>query len=266
MLNEIFNSTTLEDQVLLSTRVLEQIMRIGALCVCVTFIDELASLGESTVSMVSTVVPDRPAERTFKVVRRPADGLAYAMSLADKHGVTYARLQERLRVMKAHLLYRDRDFDPGVGPAARRPTAWSQDLELDVLFDAMAGKDRFFRDVARSAMLSAAGTDAGTVLYRQDVLRDCLEQRETVRRDLRAERRGAGEGTKELLRGARQYPSSILYRSVEVLKMFAEMLRRLRGIRRPRGARLPLRGLPQLLRHARAASSTTPTSTRSHRI
>lgn len=96
VLNEIFNSTTLDDQVLLSTRVLEQVMAKNSLCVCVSFIDELASLGPSTVSMVSTVVPDRPAERTFRVVRRKADGLAYAMSLAEKHGLTAARLQERL--------------------------------------------------------------------------------------------------------------------------------------------------------------------------
>ena len=97
VMNEIFTSTTIQDALFLSRNVLKQVYEKGARGLLVTFLDELAAAGAHTVSMVAAVDPRDPMVRTFKVLRGPADGLAYALSLAARHGLSYESILERVR-------------------------------------------------------------------------------------------------------------------------------------------------------------------------
>lgn len=121
ILNEFLNSTTLEDALDLGTRVMDHLIDLDVLAVYVTFVDELASRGPSVVSLMSQVEPDNPAVRTFKVVRQPANGMAgTAAAIARKYRGRLRAPQEagdEMTAMKAHLMHRAADFDPG-GPAA----------------------------------------------------------------------------------------------------------------------------------------------------
>ena len=97
IINEIFTSTTLEDAIFLSKEILTKLLDLDVLCVIVTFIDELSHLNPKTVSMVSNIVPDNPSRRTFKILRKPADGLVFAQSIAKKHHLTFEQILERIK-------------------------------------------------------------------------------------------------------------------------------------------------------------------------
>lgn len=96
VMNESFNSTTADDAVQLSAAIIKSLIERDLICVCVTFLDEIAGLSKSIVSMVSTVDPNQNDVRTYKVLRRPSDGRVYAASVAHKYQVTGADIRRRL--------------------------------------------------------------------------------------------------------------------------------------------------------------------------
>ncbi|HVS98727.1 MAG TPA: hypothetical protein VHE54_19685 [Puia sp.] len=95
ILNEILSSATLQDAIFLSGKVMLRIDELDAICVWVTFIDEIVGKSDKTISMVSEVHTGQVETRTFKIIRRDANGLAYAQAIAEKYRVTYTDLKRR---------------------------------------------------------------------------------------------------------------------------------------------------------------------------
>lgn len=96
VLNEVFSSTALADARWLARRVLDRLTVAGVPTAMVTFLDELSRLGPATVSVVAGVDPADPAVRTWRLLRQPADGRAYADALAERYGLSAERLARRL--------------------------------------------------------------------------------------------------------------------------------------------------------------------------
>jgi len=131
--------------------------------------------------------------------------------------------------MKAFLLYRNRDFDLQQKLPSNEQ-ALTQDLELNTLFNAMALGDGFLFEVAKKAVLSGSYNDLDTILYRQNILKDCLRNPSVVRDiyDLAVE---TIESERKNYWGIlRDYPDVILRRSTDVMQMFVSMLKELEKI------------------------------------
>jgi hypothetical protein len=131
--------------------------------------------------------------------------------------------------MKAFLMYKGQDFD-----LQRKPpwnaTELTEDLELETLFNAMARRDQLLFDVAKSAILSSLHNDPDTILYRQDILKDCLKNPFIVRGIYHLAVRVMESEKKHYWRFLSDYPSAILDRSISVLQMLVTALKELRNI------------------------------------
>jgi DNA mismatch repair ATPase MutS len=130
--------------------------------------------------------------------------------------------------MKAFLMYKDQDFDLQQ-KLPSHAQALTQDLELQTLFNAMALGDKFVFEVAKQAVLSSVN-DLDAIRYRQHILQDCLKNPSIVR-DIYAIAVESIESERKNFWGLlSKYPAMVLSRSIDVLQMFVDMLKKLRHI------------------------------------
>ncbi len=128
--------------------------------------------------------------------------------------------------MKAFLMNRERDSELDRALPTNED-ALTQDLELDTLFAAMAAGDQFLLEVSKRAVLLGL-TEPEAVVYRQQVLTDCLENPSIVR-ELYALAGEALQAEKSVWGGLSwQSPKSMLATSVQKMELLVGFLRRLR--------------------------------------
>ena len=130
--------------------------------------------------------------------------------------------------MKAFLMYpeRDLDMDQALPPNEQELT---QDLELDTLFQAMAQGDKFIYDVVRLVFLTGTN-DLDVVRYRQAILQDCMANAAVVRAIYDISVRAVTDKKKIWGGIFSRIPSGILSEALDLLELYWDLLRELRGI------------------------------------
>lgn len=136
--------------------------------------------------------------------------------------------------MKPHLLFPDRDLavEGQLDPASQ---ALADDLELDLLLEAMAGGDGRVLEVCRSLLLAGCRDPGGcrepeVIRYRQAVMAD-LRADPAIARTLYALALEAISRERRVYGGLwSRHPETVLRRSVEVMEQFLDVLRRLRRL------------------------------------
>ncbi|HEY7261632.1 MAG TPA: hypothetical protein VH589_09140 [Trebonia sp.] len=158
-------------------------------------------------------------DQDFAVKPEMRDAIFDAMVSGDLFAIANVRRnRERLRDGPAPLL----------APTGN-DAVLTQDLELETLWKAMAAGDEFLFETAKQAVLSCL-TDADAIVYRQQVLADCLGHPDVIRQlyELAVEALGNERTVGGLWSTAR--PDLILGHSVRILKLHVGVLRRLRQI------------------------------------
>ena len=169
--------------------------------------------------------------------------------------------------MKPFLLFRARDFDlishlreieqrelrrfgQNAKPTETRPKTTAdllQDLELNVVLAAMSAGDAFLREVSEKILLASLH-DPEEILYRQAILRDCLAQPEVVKAMYSIAVEAVARERRVFGWSLTSSPTGVLRRSLEVLQIFLDLLKKLRQIADERDSKFSSNGFRRFFR------------------
>lgn len=104
------------------------------------------------------------------------------------------------------------------------------DLELETIFQAMGGEDKFLLDIARKSLFGGFENTVEAILYRQAVLKDCLENQSIIREMYQITIDTVEEERKHWWLDLSKTPTGVISESIGLLEMLVKMLRKLREI------------------------------------
>ena len=130
--------------------------------------------------------------------------------------------------MNVFLLYKNKDF------SLQQDLFWNsealtKDLGLHTLFEAMALGNEFFFDVVQKVILANENNNRESILYRQEILNDCLKNPLVVSEIFEIATKTLEKEKNNYWGIFRNYPNSVLYHSVEDFEMYIGMLKKLKG-------------------------------------
>lgn len=96
VINELFTTAASYDAYIMGSHVLKHFIELDYFGVYVTHIKELAGESEVVASLVAGLSEVDGKTRTFKIERRPSEGVGHASVLVDKYNLSYEDIKEGL--------------------------------------------------------------------------------------------------------------------------------------------------------------------------
>jgi len=148
--------------------------------------------------------------------------------------------------MKVFLMFRNRDFDPEqqLPPFADDLV---QDLELNTLLNAMSNGDEFIFNISKRVLLSSINS-ADMLLYRQDIIKDCLKNPVTIRNLYSIAVEGIEQEKKTYFGFFSKYPDAILHSAMELLHLFINVLKNLRKLAQEESSKFESQGFKRFFK------------------